>query len=124
MHKNEIFFISGHIDLTIDEFNMYYKLYIDNALKNNCSFVIGDAKGADKLAQQYLVGKTNNVTVYHMFTSPRNNVGNFKTIGGFKSDDERDSQMTKDSTKDIAWVRPGREESGTAKNIKRRFEYL
>lgn len=49
-----------------------------------------------------------------------NNIGNFKTVGGFKSDDERDSEMTRMTDYDIAWVRPGREKSGTAKNLMRR----
>lgn len=119
-----VYFISGHLDLTEEEFNLHYKPHIDEALKNNSSFVIGDAKGADSLAQQYLADKIKNVTIYHMFTTPRNNIGNFKTIGGFVSDNQRDSQMTKDSDIDIAWVRVGRERSGTAKNIKRRQEKI
>ncbi len=76
--------------------------------------------GADLLAQQYLFDKTDAVVVYHMFTSPRNNVG-FSTRGGFKSDVERDAQMTHDSHQDIAWVRLGREQSGTQANLDRRF---
>ena len=84
-----IYFISGHLDLTEDEFNLYYKPIIDEALKNECEFIIGDARGADTMAQQYLFNKTDKVIVYHMFENPRNNMGNFKTIGGFKSDEER-----------------------------------
>jgi hypothetical protein len=76
-------------------------------------------RGTAALAQNYLLGKTTAVVVYHMFTSPRNNVG-FRTLGGFQSDEERDVRMTADSEQDIAWVRPGREKSGTQKNIDRR----
>ncbi|OAD24079.1 hypothetical protein THIOM_000077 [Candidatus Thiomargarita nelsonii] len=54
-----------------------------------------------------------------MFESPRNNEG-FNTKGGYSSDSSRDKDMTLNSTKDIAWVRPGRESSGTARNLKRR----
>ncbi len=71
------------------------------------------------MTQNYLLGKTTAVVVYHLFTSPRNNVG-FKTISGFESDEQRDRQMTAESDRDIAWVRPGREKSGTQKNIDRR----
>lgn len=60
------------------------------------------------------------VTVYHMLDQPRNNVGNRVTLGGFKSDEERDSAMTSASDYDIAWIRKGKEKSGTAKNILRR----
>lgn len=112
-------FISGHLDLTEMEFEEHYRDSIDNALKQNQGFVVGDARGADTLAQKYLLGKTDAVVVYHMFESPRNNEG-FTTRGGFQSDAERDEQMTRDSHQDIAWVRTGREKSGTQKNLDRR----
>ncbi|ABC29376.1 hypothetical protein HCH_02576 [Hahella chejuensis KCTC 2396] len=114
-----VYFISGHLDLTPQEFEQHYAPAIDQALENQASFVIGDARGADKLAQDYLYGKSNAVTVYHMFDTPRNNPG-FPTRSGFTSDNQRDKQMTADSTCDIAWVRPGREKSGTARNLARR----
>ena len=114
------YFISSHLDLTENEFNEHYKSIIDEVLLNQDNFIIGDARGADTMAQMYLFNKTNKVTIYHMFNNPRNNVGNFKTIGGFCSDSERDSAMAQSNDHDIAWVRPGREKSGTAKNLKRR----
>lgn len=116
-------FISGHLSLTNSEFDEHYRSVIDNALGRGDSFVVGDARGADARAQNYLYGKTDKVVVYHMFTEPRNNAG-FKTIGGFASDIERDRQMTADSDCDIAWVRPGRKNSGTQKNIDRRTHSL
>lgn len=81
--------------------------------------MVGDARGADAIAQDYLWGKTEKVTVYHIFDRPRNNPG-FLTVGGFKSDAERDEQMTAVSDADIAWVRPGKAKSGTQKNLDRR----
>ncbi|BAY29693.1 hypothetical protein NIES2107_15370 [Nostoc carneum NIES-2107] len=119
--KRLVNFISGHLDLTQAEFEMYYRPLIDRAIAQNECFIVGDAKGADTLAQQYLVEKTEAVIVYHMFTSPRNNAG-FPTRGGFHSDIERDTQMTLDSDQDIAWVRPGRERSGTQANCDRRMK--
>jgi hypothetical protein len=114
-------FISGHLDLTAEEFDTHYRPHIDNfLLMPLITFVIGDARGTDRLAQEYLASKEASVTVYHMFSNPRNNVGNFKTVGGFSSDEERDTQMTNDSDIDLAWVRPGRENSGTQKNLERR----
>lgn len=121
--KQIINFISGHLDLTPAEFDQHYRHKIDNALAKNQRFVVGDARGTDTLAQQYLFGKTKAVVVYHMFESPRNNMG-FPTRGGFKSDAERDRQMTQDSHQDIAWVRFGREKSGTQKNLDRRLENM
>lgn len=119
MEEKKVNFISGHLSLTEEEFEKHYRSLIDAALSHGESFVVGDARGADTMAQNYLKSKTRLVTVYHMFTDPRNNAG-FKTIGGFESDAKRDEQMTKNSDQDIAWVRPGREQSGTQKNLYRR----
>lgn len=133
MHLPSTAFISGHLDLTEQEFEEHYASKIRKAIENHDRFVIGDARGADSMAQKYIsqiyfsqnkiLRKTNldcPVVVYHMLDKPRNNNYGFRTKGGFKNDTERDKQMTLESTYDIAWVRPGKEESGTAKNVNRR----
>jgi hypothetical protein len=117
--KATVNFVSGHLDLTEAEFEAHYRPRLDEALARGDAFVVGDARGTDALTQIYLLGKTTGVVVYHMFTSPRNNAG-FGTVGGFGSDDERDVRMTADSDRDLAWVRPGRNKSGTQKNLDRR----
>ena len=103
------YFISGHRDLTIEEFNEHYTPKILEILRDDleCEFVIGDYQGVDMFAQKLLEGQVDRVTVYHMFNSPRNlaNPG-FKTKGGFTSDEERDAAMTKDSDVDIALQMP------------------
>jgi len=120
-----IYFISGHGDITDKEFEDHYVPEILKVLKDmHSSFVVGDFRGADTRAQSYLKFSGTRrpgqgVTVYHMFKEPRNNLG-FAPVGGFQSDEERDSAMTRNSDKDIAWVRPGKEKSCTAKNLKRR----
>ncbi|MEM7156328.1 MAG: hypothetical protein AAF799_25970 [Myxococcota bacterium] len=116
------FFVSGHLDLTDAEFEAHYVPSITEALADSdARFVVGDARGADAKAQAYLSTRAaERVTVFHMFTAPRNNHGAFPTRGGFESDAERDRALTAASDRDIAWVRPGRERSGTAKNIARR----
>ncbi len=114
-------FVFGHLDLTTEEFEAHYAPRIRVAMAAGERFVVGDARGADAMAQAMLVGHDpEKVTVFHMLTSPRNNVGGFPTRGGFTSDRERDEAMTAASTADIAWVRPGREKSGTAKSLARR----
>jgi hypothetical protein len=117
--KPVVNYVSGHLDLTSTEFEAHYRPAIEAALARGEAFVVGDARGTDAITQSYLLGKTTAVVVYHMFTSPRNNAG-FQTRGGFTADAERDAQMTADSDQDIAWVRPGREKSGTQKNLDRR----
>lgn len=124
-----IYFISGHRDITIDEFKHYYTTKIDAVLKNdnNSTFVIGDYYGVDIMAQDYLVkkGLQDKVTVYHMFEKPRNINPLIKSLkGGFKTDEERDSAMTDASDFDIAFVRNGKwKDSGTAINIRRRISF-
>ena len=113
--------ISGYLDLNKKEFEEHYQASIDEALECKESFVVGDARGADTLTQNYLFGKTEAVIVYHMFTSPRNNAG-FTTVGGFKTNKARNEQMTRDSDQDIAWVYLGQQSSGTQKNINHRIE--
>lgn len=117
-----IAYISGHLDIHDDEFLEHYVPKIKDAIVKGHSFVVGDARGTDKFAQDFLGNfmAEDEVVVYHMFQKPRNNKPCFNTKGGFKSDEERDVAMTAASDYDIAWVRPGREKSGTAKNLARR----
>lgn len=118
-----IAYVSGHLDLTKDEFLERYFVDISNAVKRGDWFVVGDARGTDVLAQELIHALGGSCTVYHMFEKPRNNPHNFPTVGGFKTDEDRDEEMTKASHYDIAWVRNGRENSGTAKNLERRKKW-
>lgn len=121
------YFISGHRNITEEEFDFNYKPAIDFALYETpkAKFVVGDYYGVDIMAQNYLVDvlgvDPNRITVYHMFDSPRNkNEKITKTKGGFTSDEERDAAMTNASSKDIAFVRDNTKISGTGSNILRR----
>ena len=120
--KSKTAFISGHLDLSQEEFNQYYKSKIDKAIQQNHSFVIGDAKGADSMTQKYLINLVpkNQVKVYHMYNKPLNNKGKYVTVGGFKSHNKKDSAMTKNSDYDIAYVRSPR----TTKIIRGKRNYL
>lgn len=115
-----IAYISGHLDLTFEEYAEHYRPQILEAHSRGDSFVVGDAHGCDAMAQAELIHLTDEVTIYHMFTHPRVNYFGENTEGGFSSDSKRDAAMTAASDYDIAWVRPGRENSGTARNLARR----
>ena len=131
-----IYFISGHRDITNEEFDKFYIPKINEAIevafRDNTRFVVGDYEGADIMAQEYLKtlceeGRLNysQVSVYYMFDSPRHLASDkFNLVGGFKGDVERDSAMTEASDKDIAFIRKGKWTSGTAQNILRRYEKL
>ena len=121
------YFISGHGNISLQEFIDNYIPQIDHAIKEKSHFILGDFRGTDTLAMEYLKDKTSYVTIYHCFKKPRyipdkfdTFVDNWKIIGGFQSDDERDIAMTNNATHDIALIKVGRENSGTAKNILRR----
>src|SRR5262249_20569736 len=103
-----VVFVCGHLNVTDAEFHLHYVPRLAAHLTAGDSFVVGDARGADTLAQRWLFAHNATVTVYHMFDSPRFNAG-FPTRGGFRADDERDRAMTEASDIDVAWVRPGRE---------------
>ena len=127
--KGRVYFISGHRDITEDEFDKYYLDILDKLVEDPlATFVVGDYHGVDIMAQQALVDMDINperVTVYHMFEKPRNIASDkFKTIGGFTTDEDRDAAMTKVSTDDIAWIRKGKWKSGTAQNILRRHTMM
>ena len=120
------YFVSGHRNITQKEFDDNYIPALQKAIESgNAYFVIGDCIGVDIMAQNYLIDVLKvdpwRITVYHMYTSPRNKnpkITNLK--GGFTSDSSRDSQMTKDSDFDIAFVRDPKKMSGTGENILRR----
>jgi 8-oxo-dGTP pyrophosphatase MutT (NUDIX family) len=113
-------FVSGHLDLTREEFDAHYFPRIFEAHASGMTFVVGDANGVDLMAQDAIKHFGGKAVVYHMLGRARNNPHGFPTRGGFKSDSQRDAAMTKASAEDIAWVRPGREGGGTARNIARR----
>lgn len=126
-NQNKTVFISGHGNLTFEEWLEHYKPLIDKCLLLNYHFILGDFRGTDVLSIEYLKNKTSNVTICHCFKKARYNVdiinlqsANWKYVGGFKTDEERDSYMTSNSDEDIAWIRYDKINSCTAKNIERR----
>jgi len=130
------YFISGHRDLSREDFNKYYIPAINNAIydsDDSCDFVVGDCEGVDLMAQEYLLHIEAKFTVYHIGKEPQNFVlkgstkkeiaaRNVKLVGGFADDISRDEAMTKWSDVDIAFIGKGRWTSGTAQNILRRHE--
>ena len=125
--EKKIYFISGHINITNEEFQEHYTDKIKEAITQpNSVFVVGDANGADYMAQKMLselLDDPTRVTIYHIGNTPRclaNKQFNLK--GGFYSHNGKDSAMTWESGIDIAWVRSVEENKkmlGTAFNEKK-----
>ena len=133
------YFISGHIDLSPDEFAARYHAPLEAALRPGpapAHFVVGDAPGADLLAQQYLLSRGVDpaaITVFHMGSAPRCTASpQLPCVGGFGSHAAKDAAMTRASDADIAFPRSEAEQracygdryrprvSGTEKNLLRR----
>ena len=120
------YFVSGHRNITQKEFDDNYVPALRKSIEaGDVRFVIGDCNGVDIMAQNYLVDvlrvDPRRITVYHMFKAPRNKNPKILNLkGGFTSDSGRDSQMTRDSDFDIAFVRDPKKMSGTGENILRR----
>jgi len=125
----KIFFISGHRDITNEEFNKLYIPKILNAINEyNAYFIMGDYEGVDIMAQNFLINEigydVDKICVYHMGLFPMNINENIKNIKPyFLNDIHRDSTMTKESDEDIAFIREGKNNSGTAQNILRRVTF-
>lgn len=120
------YFISGHRDLTEDEFNIYYKPKIDDVIRRdkNATFIIGTSQGCDTMAIKYLDEIEAWFKIYPYekhYYKPKNGTG-YISNNVFTSFDERDKYMTHISDFDIAWIRKGKENSCTAMNILRRFQ--
>ena len=123
------YFVSGHRDLTQEEFNKYYIPLIQKVINEDtqAEFIVGDWEGCDSMFVEYIKDypniivnvcyKSNNVN-YEPRVPRRQGVAIF-----LPTYDECDEYMTYDSDFDIAWIRPGREDSHTAKNIKRRYGF-
>lgn len=123
------YFISGHRDLTIKEFEEHYVPQINKVLvsDSHAHFKIGDWEGCDNLAFNYILKRINRnqlITIYCVdqvrlpkYLEQYPNITSYK----YKTYDECDASMTYDSEFDIAWIRPGRENSHTANNIRRRY---
>lgn len=123
----KVIFISGHRDLREREFEEHYVGKLEEMVKDEeVEFVLADYEGVDYMAQCYLrdhLKDHKRVTIYHMRENPVRLASKlFKTVGGFKGDIERDSAMTRASSEDLAYIKKGRWNSGTAQNILRRFE--
>ena len=95
------------------------------------NFLVGDFRGVDTLVMEYLKCRTSNVRVYHVGVQPRYLPDKFRTkvsqwelVGGFTSDEERDSAAIETCTHFLAYDANSNHarKSGTLRNIERCLE--
>ena len=138
--NEKVYFISGHRNLTQEDFDMYYgeklaqienKFQFLTRLKEEdiCTpyYIMGDYEGCDIMAQKFLIETlkvdSKRIKVYHMGDKPMNLFSNdVMLVGGFTTDNERDEAMTFDSDQDIAFIYDETKWSGTGQNILRRYK--
>lgn len=137
-------FISGHRNITPQEFNYNYIDRIQSffnwaskessVAEKHLTFYIGDCNGCDKLAFDFIVNYiiTENVKnisiVLCRMVNPfdgqnkllQTNYDFIKILTQFKTHEERDCFLTENTEYDILWVREGDWDSGTAQNFVRR----
>lgn len=127
-----IYFVSGHRDLTKEEFEEHYVPLIQKVIKEDswAEFVVGDWEGCDIMFVEYMLIHSFRFTLIKVFgvKQPKmkpfgSHLLSYDKISFRNRDtyDKCDISMTFLSDFDIAWIRPGREDSHTAKNIKRRY---
>ncbi|KAL6718004.1 hypothetical protein ACLMJK_004089 [Lecanora helva] len=150
--KPQIAFISGHMDITPEQFLQHYQPRLDLALSQGHHFVIGDAKGLDGTALTYLLEQRGKYPDVHqritVHASRPGQVRWYQDLGvGVECTPEkydkksprarhlnRDARMTRASDYDILWARTELEEkalygdkwrprvSATELNRRRRLE--
>lgn len=133
------YFVSGHRNLTKEEFEKHYSSKIKYILRSdpNPHFIVGDWEGCDSMFIDFIKGDIGSciLSIYHVESFPRVTPSNIDSedrlykiydrdcinLVRCKTYNDCDAEMTLDSDFDIAWIRKGREDSHTALNIKRRF---
>lgn len=135
-------FVSGHRDLTKEEFNSIYipaiNKYIDWLKEDHShifdskklTFYVGDCEGCDKMTIYYLCGKLNRNIKLVICSLKEKFEGqinydlcindNISVIKEFNTHEERDAYMTKNTDIDLLYIRPNKWDSGTAQNFVRR----
>lgn len=135
-------FISGHRNISEEEFETHYKSKIDHFIHwinhsdsylnspKKLTFYIGDCDGCDKMAINYIISKlSRNIKLvicslkepfegqidYSLCSND-----NITVIKEFDTHEDRDTYMTVNTNYDILWIRQNEWGSGTAQNFVRR----
>ena len=122
-------FIFGNGNLSFENFQLHYQTVLDGlTYDDDLHFVLGEFRGADILALEYLKTRSANVTLLHMRDRPRylpdkfrTMVRNWEIVGGFKNDLARDEAATERCTHflGVDFNSDEKRVSGSQKNINR-----
>jgi hypothetical protein len=122
-------YVFGNGNIKFTDFVLHYELLIRKLITApNVSFILCDFKGTDTLAMELLKTETENVRVYHIGQRPRylpdlykTKVAQWKLIGGFQGDQERDDAAIESCTHFLAtdFNTNASRTSGTKRNIEK-----
>lgn len=123
-------YVFGNGNISFDDFRTHYEEPVSRTLASHpdAQFILCDFRGTDVLAMELLKSKTPNVTVLHVGERPRyfpdkfkTKAGEWKVIGGFASDEERDAAASEQCTHFLAkdFNSDAKRKSGTGKSIER-----
>lgn len=122
-------YVFGNGNLSFTDFLRFYEAPLRPLLAlPDVHFVVCDFRGLDTLAMELLKCETENVSVYHVGDRPRYLPDQFKTrvpqwklVGGFKSDGERDGAAIHACTHFLAidFNSDEARKSGTKKNLEK-----
>lgn len=120
-------YIFGNGNLSFSDFKeLYEKQILKYCNIENTEFIICDFKGVDTLSMEVLKNLSSNVSIFHIGEKPRylsdkfkTKVNDWKIIGGFQSDEERDRACIDVCTHFLAvdFNSDVKRKSGTLKNI-------
>jgi hypothetical protein len=124
-----IIYIFGNGNLSFSDYLRHYEAPLKPLLAlPDAHFVMGDFRGVDTLTMELLKCETDNVSIYHVGDKPRYTPDQFRTrvpqwklLGGFKSDGERDGAAIQACTHFLAidFNSDAARKSGTTKNIEK-----
>ncbi|MFD1001101.1 hypothetical protein ACFQ21_17370 [Ohtaekwangia kribbensis] len=120
-------YIFGNGNTSFSDFRKYYETPLLQVVNNpGVHFLVGEFRGVDTLALEFLKTLTPHVTLYHVGERPRylpdrfkTHVAEWKVIGNFKTDQERDCAAIDRCTHYLAidFNSDEKRKSGTLKNI-------
>lgn len=123
-------YVFGNGNISFEDFRKYYEEPIIRIVESNsdATFLVCDFRGTDTLVMELLKSITSNVIVFHVGERPRYFPDKFKTkanawkvVGGFESDDQRDTEAASTCTHFLAqdFNSDEKRKSGTLKNIEK-----
>lgn len=116
------YYITGHRDLSKEEFNRIYLPKINDIIRedSNALFLVGTCEGVDLYTRQYLTKYNIRFQIY----GPHHGMdlsNTFTQVYFFPSYEDATKEMIKKSDITIGFIKPGRESSFTALNILKRY---